>query len=662
MVTPAGTLRTAVLCAATAFLGPWGANAAQAQAALDPKEALAAYYLAVGAGDCDRARQLRPGYSQSACASVEGVSNLRSDLVFEGDSQAALRLNVTVRRGGGSSNFDGFVLLSKGVQGWTIVTESFSSARNVSDTQFLQKHFSSAELNGNRTPTTPEVDPQPPQQQVTVTPLIPLPNQQIGRPPTPQTSVVSQTSTETTADPKAGDPVQRFLDYYDAVSAGNCDLATQIRPGYSMASCTGITEVLQYVADPVHAERKFQVLEVKVALRRQKGDDPEHLADFRGFVTLEERGGAWYIAEFTSFENAPSLAVYLASSNVLAQPEPQVTNPVQTRPVRPLSTSAGTTSYWTQGGPLIYGSQRILDACWSASDLVGRPSEKATTKTGPGAYLPPPQRKVPNLMLPPLPAKYTRNIRRVNTTEKVIALTFDIGEQNNDLAGYDGEIIDYLRANNIKATMYFGGKWMATHPERALQLIADPLFEMGNHAWTHGNMRVLTGQEAVDQILFTQAQYEVLLEELAQRRCIQRNDLEAEMSRIPPAIPTFRYPYGTCSNETLRMVNDFGLPAVQWDVVSADPAKGQYAGAMVNEIMRNAKPGSIVIMHANGRGWHTGKALPSLIPKLRAKGYRFVTVSELLEMGEIVATDECYERRPGDNLHYDRIFGKGTGE
>jgi hypothetical protein len=70
---------------------------------------------------------------------------------------------------------------------------------------------------------------------------------------------------------------------------------------------------------------------------------------------------------------------------------------------------------------------------------------------------------------------------------------------------------------------------------------------------------------------------------------------------------------------------------------------------MVNE----AKPGSIIVSHANGRGWHTAEALPIAIPKLKAKGYKFVTVSELIAMGKPVITTECYDRKPGDTNRYD---------
>ena len=105
-----------------------------------------------------------------------------------------------------------------------------------------------------------------------------------------------------------------------------------------------------------------------------------------------------------------------------------------------------------------------------------------------------------------------------------------------------------------------------------------------------------------------------------------------------------------------------GLAAIQWDVVSGDPWTGASADAIAQTVKTRVKPGSIVVMHANGRGWHTGKALPLFIGALRKQGYEFVTVSQLLAAGRPVAVAACYETKPGDNLRYDKLFGKGTGD
>ena len=78
------------------------------------------------------------------------------------------------------------------------------------------------------------------------------------------------------------------------------------------------------------------------------------------------------------------------------------------------------------------------------------------------------------------------------------AFAVDDTEQATERAGYDAELIDALRAQGVKATFFAGGKWLRTHPEQAMQLMADPRFEIGNHAWTHANLRVVEGAAARD--------------------------------------------------------------------------------------------------------------------------------------------------------------------
>jgi len=94
--------------------------------------------------------------------------------------------------------------------------------------------------------------------------------------------------------------------------------------------------------------------------------------------------------------------------------------------------------------------------------------------------------------------------------------------------------------------------------------------------------------------------------------------------------------------------------------VTGDPSRKQSANSIAKTVLRNVKPGSIIIAHANGRGYNTAKALPLFIPKLRRQGYTFVTVSELLKSGKVITVETCYELKPGDNKKYDRLFGKGT--
>ena len=112
-----------------------------------------------------------------------------------------------------------------------------------------------------------------------------------------------------------------------------------------------------------------------------------------------------------------------------------------------------------------------------------------------------------------------KSIRRVQprSGERLVALTFDLCERADQISGYDGAVVDFLRREHVPATFFAGGKWMRTHAERAMQLMADPLFELGNHAWTHGNLRVLEGQKAENQIAWAQQEYALLRDALVRR-------------------------------------------------------------------------------------------------------------------------------------------------
>lgn len=257
----------------------------------------------------------------------------------------------------------------------------------------------------------------------------------------------------------------------------------------------------------------------------------------------------------------------------------------------------------------------------------------------------------------PLPQNLRGAIRRVRLPQgspKLIALTFDLCEQPGEIAGYDGAIFDYLRANGIKATFFTGGKWLRSHAERSRQIMSDPLFEIASHSEAHRNLRSLSGVALQEEIAGPQRAYETLRASFAANQCIAEH--ASLVSKVPPRLSLFRFPYGACDAKSLAAVNDAGLLAIQWDLSTGDPSPAQSAKAIAQAMMSHSKPGSIVIMHANGRGHHTAEALPMALPKLRAQGFQFVTVSELLAAGtpEIVPT--CYDSRPGDTDKYDRLL------
>jgi peptidoglycan/xylan/chitin deacetylase (PgdA/CDA1 family) len=374
--------------------------------------------------------------------------------------------------------------------------------------------------------------------------------------------------------------------------------------------------------------------------RREPGQDRMKLTP----MTLNDRGPKVHLSPACVL-----LTVYLTFLPIVASPVASGS----TMRVDRASASSSTTG-------LTFGSQAVLEACWSQEELRGKPGDKSVVRPALPAERKPPERTTPKRINPQLEPGLRNSIRHVKLPEhaKFVALTFDLCERERERTGYDAEIVNFLRTNGIKATFFAGGKWMRTHADKAMQLMADPLFEVGNHAWTHGNFRMLDLPKMEEQILWTQAQYEQLWEEL-QTRAVARQVDPSEMEKIPRVPSLFRFPYGTCNSQALDLLARYGLAAIQWDVVTGDAARGQTAQAITRVVLQQTKPGSIIICHANGRGHGTSQALPVFVPKLRESGYQFVTVSELLSYGSAVASKDCYELNPGDNLRYDRKVGAG---
>jgi peptidoglycan/xylan/chitin deacetylase (PgdA/CDA1 family) len=213
----------------------------------------------------------------------------------------------------------------------------------------------------------------------------------------------------------------------------------------------------------------------------------------------------------------------------------------------------------------------------------------------------------PTLWLTPtLPAAL---ITSGNWIEPYIALTFDLCQDPQYPAGYDAAIVDVLTRYEVPATFFMGGDWMRTHPEETKILASSPTFELGNHSWSHPNFETLTVEEMDREIEMTE---DVLFQ------------LTGRHSRL------FRLPGGTYNDLSLQVIAEHGLYTIQWDSVTGDPDPAFDSATILAEIQRTARKGSIVIMHANGRGWHTAEALPSIIEYLQRKGFTLVTASQLI--------------------------------
>lgn len=212
-------------------------------------------------------------------------------------------------------------------------------------------------------------------------------------------------------------------------------------------------------------------------------------------------------------------------------------------------------------------------------------------------------------VLSPIPIAKRGLITHGPRSGKNVALTFDLCQSQGATSGFDPEIVRILSDSETPATFFPGGLWMRDHRDETRALAGNPLFELGNHSWSHPDFSRIPPERMAEEIRETQRTMWELL---------------GYQTRL------FRFPYGRYSEKALDVIGQNGLYPIQWDVVSGDPDPRIHADRMAHWVLSRMKPGSIVIMHANGRGRHTAKALLPIIHGLRGKGYAPATVSRLL--------------------------------
>jgi peptidoglycan-N-acetylglucosamine deacetylase len=211
---------------------------------------------------------------------------------------------------------------------------------------------------------------------------------------------------------------------------------------------------------------------------------------------------------------------------------------------------------------------------------------------------------------PALPHSAVYAYKYYDRSKAYVALTFDLCQKPLAPAGFDQGIVDALVRYQVPATFFMGGDWMRTHPAETRELASYPQFELGNHSWNHpDDMRLLDEEHMHREIVMTQ---DMLYQ------------LTGRVARL------FRPPTGYYNDFLLSVVAWHGMRTVLWDADSADPTPGNSAENIAKLVHERTQNGSIVLMHANGRGWNTAAALPLIIEDLQARGFTIVTVSTLI--------------------------------
>jgi len=196
-------------------------------------------------------------------------------------------------------------------------------------------------------------------------------------------------------------------------------------------------------------------------------------------------------------------------------------------------------------------------------------------------------------------AKY-REIWRVDNKEKLAALTFDDGPNPRT-----PKLLEVLAEKGVKSTFFIVGGMAENNPE-ILQRIADEGHEIQNHTYSHRNLRYLPDIEIEQELVRTAA--------------IIRK-LTGKSTRF------FRPPGGHQNGNLHTAAGRYGFSSVFW-TVNCSKNEGTTPDNIVKQVSSEVAPGSIILMHNVEEV--TLMALPRVIDALKAKGYKLVTLSELL--------------------------------
>lgn len=199
--------------------------------------------------------------------------------------------------------------------------------------------------------------------------------------------------------------------------------------------------------------------------------------------------------------------------------------------------------------------------------------------------------------------RYTPYVRIAGSQHRELALTFDDGP-----GPYTPDILSILERENVPATFFEVGveeHFFHAGTSEALSL-DDPI---GDHTFSHPQMSTLTPRQQRSQLL-------------DQANAIKRYG--ASFPRL------FRPPYGLWNSATLGLLHQYRMLMVLWSVDTNDYRRPGVP-AIVEAALSGARPGAIILLHdAGGDRSETVIALPKIISALRSRGYRLVTVPQLL--------------------------------
>jgi len=198
-------------------------------------------------------------------------------------------------------------------------------------------------------------------------------------------------------------------------------------------------------------------------------------------------------------------------------------------------------------------------------------------------------------------------IKKVPTTHKVVALTIDDGPHYKTTP----QMLAVLREKNVKLTLFILGENAERHPELLAQAVADG-HEIANHAYSHNSLAKMSKAEVGEEL----------------------DKAEKAITAVAPKPLLFRPPGGAYNDVVATEAQRRGYTTILWSIDPGDWRRPSVEH-VVDTVMNNVSPGSIVLLHEGQYPLPTPEAIGIIIDRLKEQGYEIVTVSELLQYYEV---------------------------
>jgi peptidoglycan/xylan/chitin deacetylase (PgdA/CDA1 family) len=207
----------------------------------------------------------------------------------------------------------------------------------------------------------------------------------------------------------------------------------------------------------------------------------------------------------------------------------------------------------------------------------------------------------------PAPPAPKLSFKEFHINTNAIAMTFDDGPHAKNTP----RLLDMLKERGIKATFFLIGKSISAHPEILRRMIAEG-HEVANHTWDHKSLRTLSEKGINDELQKTH---------------------DAIMAACGVAPRVYRPPFGAITTKQMKAVNDlFKYTSILWDVDTNDWKSPRTVAKVHDTILKEAHPGAIILCHDIHEP--TIDAMPTTLDELKAKGFQFLTISEMIKLEE----------------------------